>query len=341
MSGDIEAVRYGGAGMLLGRADAHAAGLGPHEVRVAPAYVGICGTDLHIYLGHMDGRVAPGTVLGHESSGVVVELGSAVEGWAPGDHVCVDPVVSCGVCRTCRSGMAHVCPSLKILGIDADGAMQGDWVVPAANLVRVAAGVELRTAGLIEPLAVAVHDVRRSRLAPGERALVVGAGPVGLLIAMTARVTGAVVDVVEVNAHRRETARSLGFDAMAPDEFAAGATPGTVPDVAFEVSGAASGLVAAYSSLTPGGRMVVVGIHSEPRSLDFRSLFEREVEILGARLYARADFEHAVALVESGRVDPSPLISDVVGFGAADRAFERLLGSGSEMKILLSSPTAV
>ncbi|HWM35282.1 MAG TPA: alcohol dehydrogenase catalytic domain-containing protein [Pseudolysinimonas sp.] len=331
------AVRYGQAGELLGGTESPRRGLAADEVRVAPAYVGICGTDLHIYLGHMDGRVAPGTVLGHESSGIVTEVGAGVEGWAPGDHVCVDPVVSCGVCRTCRTGLAHVCPDLKILGIDADGAMQGDWIVPARNLVRIGADVDLRTAGLIEPLAVAVHDVRRSRLVANERALIVGAGPVGLLIAMTARDAGAQVQVVEVNEHRRAIARSLGFDATAPDELVARADADNAPDVAFEVSGAAAGLTTAYTSLTPGGRMVVVGIHSEPRELDLRSLFEREVEILGARLYAREDFERAVGLVESGRVDPAPLISDIVGFGSAGRAFDRLLASGTEMKILLSA----
>jgi 2-desacetyl-2-hydroxyethyl bacteriochlorophyllide A dehydrogenase len=284
----------------------------------------------------MDGRVAAGTVLGHESSGVIVAIGEDVQGWAAGDHVCVNPVISCGECRTCRSGLLHVCPRLKILGIDASGAMQAEWVVPAENLVRISRSVDLKTACLVEPLAVAVHDVRRSRLAAGERALVVGAGPVGLLIAMAAREVGGRVEVVEVNESRRAAAQALGFDTVAQYEADSVSADGA-PDVTFEVSGVAAGLATAYSALTPGGRMVVVGIHSEPRPLDLRSLFEREVEVLGARLYSRADFKHAVTLIENGSIDPSPLVTDVVDIESAGTAFEHLLGGGSSMKILLAS----
>lgn len=311
--------------------------LGPREVLVAPAYIGICGTDLHTYLGHMGDRVAAGTVLGHEASGVVSAVGDDVRGWAAGDRVGVFPVISCSDCRTCRSGRKHVCPGLSIMGIDTDGAMQHGWAVPAENLVRFSDSVDLRAAGLVEPLAVAVHDVRRSRLSAGERALVIGAGPVGLLIAMVARELGSEVIIVELNEHRRVVASSLGFTALSPDELSGRSDPEEAPDVAFEVTGSDPGLQAAYEKITPGGRLVVVGIHEGPRALDLKSMFQREVEVLGARLYTRDDFEHAAALIETGRIDPGPLVSDVVAFDAVGDAFERLLAGGTDMKILVSA----
>jgi 2-desacetyl-2-hydroxyethyl bacteriochlorophyllide A dehydrogenase len=333
-------VRYSEPKHLVADSSTPSHGPGPGEVAVSPAYIGICGTDLHIYLGHMDGRVAPGTVLGHESSAVVTAVGADVTGWEVGDHVCVFPVVSCETCRTCLAGRGHVCPQLQILGIDADGAMQGSWVVPAANLVRLPADLSLRTAGLVEPLAVAVHDVRRSQLTAGAKALVVGAGPVGLLMALVARAIGADVTVVELSEYRRGIAEEFGLRAVAPDAFADSVDPDEDPDVAFEVTGVGPGLETAYRALTPGGRLVVVGIHPEPRPIDLQSLFQREVEIIGARLYTREDFEEAVELVASGRIDPTALISEVVNMEAAGDAFERLLSGGTAMKILVAGPAS-
>lgn len=304
---------------------------GPHEVLVASAYVGVCGTDLHIYQGHMAGRVGPGTVLGHESSGVVAAVGDQVSGWREGEPVVVFPVVSCGTCRTCVAGLSHICPKLKILGIDLDGAMQPICAVPAANLVKLPANVPLRTAALVEPLAVAVHDVRRGRVQYGEHVLVVGAGPVGVLIALVARERGADVTVVELNESRRRAVANLGFRAVAPDA----ASVVTAPDVAFEVTGVGPGLDLAFSSLTPGGRLVAVGIHPEPRPLDLQVVFQREIEILGARLYTRQDFADAVDLIATRRVDPTPLVSEVAALSDAHTVFKRLLG-GEAMKILLA-----
>ncbi|NUR63864.1 MAG: alcohol dehydrogenase catalytic domain-containing protein [Catenulispora sp.] len=313
---------------------------GPGEVEIAPAYVGICGTDLHIFHGDMDARVKTPAVLGHEMSGRIVGVGADVEGWQAGDPVTVIPLRSDGTCPACRRGHGHVCQNLDFIGIDSPGAMQQRWTVPAAALVALPADLSLDHAALVEPTAVAVHDVGRAGLAAGERAVVVGGGPVGVLIALVARSVGADVRVVEVSASRREVARGLGLTAWDP---AAEDVPGLVQawtegagaDVAFEVSGAAAGVETAVEVLAVRGRLCQVAIHPKPREVNLHRFFWRELTLVGARLYDRADFEKAVALVADGTIPAPALISRVVPLAEAADAFEALEAGGDVMKILL------
>ncbi len=211
----MNTARYIGNGALE-VVDTEVARPAPGEVQLEVAYTGICGTDLHILHGAMDARVTMPAVLGHEMAGRVASIGDGVEGWAVGDPATVMPLVSCGDCAACRSGASHICYRLVFLGIDAPGSMQSRWNVPADVLVRLPADLSLQTAALAEPTAVAVHDVRRSGLAPGERAVVVGAGPIGLLIANVARSAGAEVVVFEPNELRRQVVDSLALVAVDP-----------------------------------------------------------------------------------------------------------------------------
>ena len=168
--------------------------------------------------------------------------------------------------------------------------------MPAALLVRLPQGLALRAAALAEPTAVAVHDVRRASLQLGERALVIGGGPVGLLIAVTARAAGADIVIAEVDSFRRGIADSLGFATIDPGSadvaaFTGEWTSGVGTDVAFEVSGTQPGVDAAVASLAVRGRLVVVGIHPVPREVSLHRVFWRELSIVGARVYQRRDFE--------------------------------------------------
>jgi (R,R)-butanediol dehydrogenase / meso-butanediol dehydrogenase / diacetyl reductase len=239
----------------------------PGEVQLEVAYTGICGTDLHILHGAMDARVRVPAVLGHEMAGRVAAIGDGVAGWSTGDAATVMPLVSCGACAACRNGASHICHRLVFLGIDAPGSMQSRWNVPSDVLVPLPEGLSLKTAALAEPTAVAVHDVRRAGLAAGERAVVVGAGPIGLLIANVARSAGAEVVVFEPNERRRGVVDSLGLAAVDPLAQDAAAwvdqwTEGAGAEVAFEVSGTAAGMGTAIGCLGAHGRAVVVGIHA-------------------------------------------------------------------------------
>ncbi|ELP66524.1 zinc-binding dehydrogenase [Streptomyces turgidiscabies] len=313
---------------------------GPGEVELAPAYVGICGTDLHIFHGDMDARVHAPAVIGHEMSGRVVRVGAEVEGWAPGDAVTVMPLRWDNTCPACRAGHQHICQHLDFIGIDSPGAMQQRWTVPATTLIRLPDTLPLDRAALVEPTAVAVHDVGRAQVTDGDKVVVVGGGPVGILIALVARNAGADVRVVELSPHRRAVAEELGlttWDPAAVDvpELVGEWTGDAGADVAFEVSGAAGGVDTAVDVLGVRGRLCLVAIHPRPREINLHRFFWRELTLIGARLYDRTDFEKAVTLVADGTIPAERLISKVVPLTEAPAAFEALEAGGDVMKILV------
>jgi 2-desacetyl-2-hydroxyethyl bacteriochlorophyllide A dehydrogenase len=318
--------------------DAQAPGAG--EVRLDVAYVGICGTDLHIKHGAMDARVSTPAIIGHEMSGTVAAVGEGVTGWAPGDRVTVMPLDWCGQCPACRAGHQHVCQNLVFVGIDAPGAMQQSWTVPARLLVRLPQDLALAHGALAEPVAVAAHDVRRAGVHSGQRVLVVGGGPIGTLIASVATKEGAEVLVSEPDAFRRAVASGLGLETVDPtaDDVAAVVemwTAGAGADVAFEVSGSGQGLAAAIHALRVRGRLVVVAIHAQPIPVDLFRVFWRELELFGARVYERADFQRAVELLATGAIPAATLISSIEPLEHTQAAFATLEGGASMMKVLI------
>ncbi|TQJ92762.1 zinc-binding dehydrogenase [Streptomyces sp. SLBN-31] len=333
------AVRYLSA-RALDTAPAESPSPGPGEMEIAPAYVGICGTDLHIFHGDMDARVAVPAVLGHEMSGRIVRVGAGVEGWAPGDAVTVMPLRWDDSCPACLAGHQHICQHLDFIGIDSPGAMQQRWTVPASTLVRLPDSLPLDRAALVEPTAVAVHDVGRAQVRDGEKTVVVGGGPVGILIALVARAAGADVRVIELSPHRRRLAEELGlatWDPGADDlpELVRQWTGEAGADVAFEVSGAQGGVDTAVEVLGVRGRLCLVAIHPRPREVNLHRFFWRELTLVGARLYDRSDFEKAVTLVADGTIPAERLISKVVPLTQAPAAFEALEAGGDVMKILV------
>ncbi|MDG4789702.1 alcohol dehydrogenase catalytic domain-containing protein [Micromonospora sp. WMMD1102] len=334
----MKAVVYRGA-RHLGIEERDPTPPGPGQLRIAVAYTGICGTDLHIYHGDMDARVGPSAVLGHEMSGLVEAVGPDVTGWSVGQPVTVMPTRSCGRCAACRRGTSHICHRMDFLGIDSPGAMQSSWTLPADLVIALPEELPLDRAALVEPVAVAVHDVRRADLRPDEHVVVVGGGPVGVLIALVARARGARVKLVEPAPARRAVAAELGIETVDPSTADVVAlteewTGGAGADVAFEVSGSAAGVDTAVRVLTTRGRLVMVAIHPQPRPVDLHRFFWRELELLGARLYQRDDVVEAVRLVAADTVPVQPLISQVVPVDGVHTAFTALEG-GAVLKVLL------
>jgi (R,R)-butanediol dehydrogenase/meso-butanediol dehydrogenase/diacetyl reductase len=313
---------------------------GPGEVEVAVAYAGICGTDLHVYAGHMDARVGTSRVIGHEMSGTVARLGEGVSHLAVGQAVVVRPLRACGACPACREGYAHICHTLKFMGLDTDGAFQERWTVPAETLHAIPEGVPLDHAALVEPLAVAVHDVRRARLQAGETALVVGGGPIGMLIALVAREAGAEVIVSEIAPRRRAFAEDLGLATVDPAAVEIGPeiaarTGGKGADVVFEVSGSQAGVDAMTAAAATRGRIVMVAIHATKPQVDLFRFFWRELEMVGARVYEPADYDAAIALLAEGRIPAATLITDVCDLSEIEAAFAALKENPVAMKTLL------
>jgi len=310
----------------------------PGEALLRVRRVGICGTDLHIYQGHLDHRVPKGGVIGHETFGEVVEA-PASSGIAAGDRVVVEPLRFCGACRACRMGASYLCYDLKVLGVDLPGGLQEYWAVPAARLLRVPDTLADDHAAMIEPLAVATHDVRRAQVQRGDRVLVFGGGPIGTLIALVARHRGAEIAVAELNPFRIALLESLGLTTVGPDidvqRFAHDWTGGEGVDVAFEVTGNPAAARAVTDVVRVWGTVSIVAIHAEPIPVNLYALFARELNVHGARLYAREDWEEAIRLAAAGAVPIAPLVSRRISLEDLPRGMEDALAGGPVMKVLV------
>ena len=269
---------------------------GDDQIRIQIAYCGICGTDLHIYKGHMDARVKAPQAVGHEASGVVAACGKNVKGFAVGDKVTVRPLDNCGQCNTCKAGHTHICEKLRFLGIETAGGFAQYWTVPARLVHHLPASMDLKLAALVEPLAVACHDIRRSEMKEGDFVVINGGGPIGMLIALCARAAGGRVTLIEINEKRLELAEKLGFEVINPLKEDAVAlirsrTGGSGADVVFEVSGSVPGARIITELARPRGTIVMVAIYAKPVEVDLHKFFWKELRMVGARVYEYDDYE--------------------------------------------------
>ncbi|MDH3668963.1 MAG: alcohol dehydrogenase catalytic domain-containing protein [Paracoccaceae bacterium] len=313
---------------------------GPGEAAIRVAYCGICGTDMHVFHGNMDARVGFDRVIGHEMSGTVEALGEGVSNVTQGEKVVVRPLDHCGDCPACTAGHHHICHNLKFLGLDTDGAMQEIWTVPAHTLHELPDDLRMDHAALIEPVAVACHDVRLSGLRHGEDVVVIGGGPIGILVAMVARDAGGRVLISEVNPHRLAIAGKLGFDTVNPVEADLTAlvnqrTGDKGADVVFEVSGTQPGVDAMTAVAATRARIVMVAIHAKKPQIDLFQFFWRELKLIGARVYEPEDYEKAIAIIAGGGVDADTVITDVSPLTQIQAAFEALDTSPTAMKSLI------
>ena len=300
--------------------------------------VGICGTDLHIFQGHLDHRVPRGGILGHETFAEVVQPPQWSD-FKAGDRVVVEPIQFCGKCRACRMGASYICYDLKVLGVDLPGGLQEYWAVAGERLLRIPDTLSDDHAALIEPLAVATHDVRRAGVKAGDAVLVFGGGPIGTLIALVCRHLGARVIVSEINPHRVEMLKALGLETVAAGadvvRFAEEWTEGAGVDVAFEVTGNPAAVRAMTEAVRVWGTVSVVAIHAEPTPVNLYRMFARELTMHGSRLYAREDWEEAIRLAATGAVPVGPLVSRRIPLEALQEGMEQALAGGPVMKVLV------
>ncbi|WP_194765716.1 zinc-dependent alcohol dehydrogenase [Tamlana sp. I1] len=309
------------------------------EVRIKVAYVGVCGTDVHIYHGMMDKRVNIPVTIGHEMSGVIDAVGDGVSDYAVGDKVVVRPLDDRKV-KASDKGFNHICEELKFIGIDSEGAMQQYWNVPTFTLHKLKESTDLKLAALIEPLSVATHDVRRSGLVKGETAVVLGGGPIGLLVAMVAKEVGAQVIISEVNPKRIEKAKALGFDAVSPIdvdlvEYVKSKTENRRADVVFEVAGVQPALDIMCEVAGIRGRIVMVAIHGEKKPVDLFKFFWKELSLIGARVYEKEDYEKSIELITANELPFEEMITDVQPLSNIQQVFENIDRNPDGLKVLM------
>jgi L-iditol 2-dehydrogenase len=299
------------------------------QLLIAPAAVGICGTDVEIFEGSLAyfrmGLAEYPIVPGHEWSGTVVEVGRGVTGFEPGDTVVGEVAIGCGECIRCRAGRSHLCARRTETGIvHMDGAMATRLVFPAAHAHKVS--VPLRAAGLVEPTSVALHAVRRGRVR-GQSVLVVGAGPIGLLAAQCARAEGAsAVAITDKREDRLAVAAQLGISLEIPE-------PDLV-DVAILCAGGPPAIAAAFAGVRPGGTVVALGLSGSPTiPFDFDGLVVSDIDLIGV-LGSVGYWEDAIALITSGAVATEPLVTATFGLEQVRDALEHLAAPGT-LKILI------
>ena len=310
------------------------------EVQLRVSHCGICGTDLHIFHGVMDQRVTMPQIMGHEMSGTIHAIGDGVEGFTVGDKVTVMPLAPCNDCPACEAGHNHICHNLKFLGIDTQGAFQENWTVPAYTLHKLPDNLSLKHGALIEPLAVAYHDVRLAGVKDGDDVVVLGGGPIGMLVALVARYAGANVLVSEINPYRVSLAQSLGLDSVNPQETdlverVMQKTNNAGADIVFEVSGSQAGATIMTDLLRTRGLAVIVAIFAKRPEINLFRFFWRELRLQGVRVYENQDFAEAIALAASGELPLDELITDVRSLSQLKAGFEDMEKGGEIMKILL------
>jgi L-iditol 2-dehydrogenase len=285
------------------------------EVLVRVRAAGVCGSDLHGFLGRSKKRVPP-LILGHEFTGEVA--GSKDSAWdiALGDAVAVYPIVSCGTCEYCASEREHLCPSRRVYGLDFHGGLAEYAAVPSRCLFPIPASMSFVEGSLVEPLANAVHVVKRCPEVRGRTGLVYGAGPIGMLCAFVAKQRGAqVVMMVDRNARRlerlNELAADITIDSSQQDAVASllEQTGGRGVDFAIDAVGNAECRQNSITCTASGGTVICIGLEEEVCSVDTRPVVTREVDVRGAYAYSRSDFAEALSMLDRKLLPWSRLVT--------------------------------
>ncbi|MFP5076991.1 zinc-binding alcohol dehydrogenase family protein [Rhizobium sp. YIM 134829] len=286
--------------------------LQPGWARLAVSHVGICGTDYHIYEGKHPFLAYP-RVMGHEVSARVIEAAPDVA-IAPGTLVVVNPYLSCGHCIACRKGKPNCCQRIEVLGVHRDGALCEEILVPAGNLYP-AGDLTPEAAATVEFLAIGAHAVRRAAGAPGSRALVIGAGPIGLGTALFSRIAGHEVTLLDASAERLAMARehfgfaegiTAGADTL---EQVLAATEGDGFDLVFDATGHGGSMQAAFAFVAQGGTLIFVSVVKDEIRFSDPEFHKREMTLIGSRNATREDFEHVMASIRAGAVPVDRLIT--------------------------------
>jgi L-iditol 2-dehydrogenase len=304
------------------------------EVLVRVKACGICGSDVHGIDGST-GRRRPPVIMGHEAAGTIAETGPAVNGWRPGDRVTFDSTISCGACWHCRRGEINLCDNRRVLGVSCaeyrqNGAFAEFVAVPARILYRLPDSLPFEEAALVESLSIAVHAAGRAPVRPGDTALVVGAGTIGLLVIQVLKARGcALVAAADVAPERLAQARRLGADALIDTRTSDAAaemrrlTDGRGADVAVEAVGLPATVRIAVESVRKGGALTLVGNLSPEVTLPLLSVVTREITLFGS-CASNGEYPACLNLMADRRVDVRSLISAVAPLAEGPTWFKRL-----------------
>jgi L-iditol 2-dehydrogenase len=313
----------------------------PGEVLVKVERIGICGSDIHVYHGVHPFTSFP-VVQGHEYSGTVVAIGEGVAGLHPGMKVTSLPQIVCGQCAPCRRGDYHICDHLKVKGFQAPGFAQELSTVPYQQIAVLPDDLSYEEGALVEPVAVAVHAIRKVLVIKGVNVAVLGGGPIGNLVAQIAQSEGGNVLLTDISEHRLSIARQCGIRRTlnpGKDDFAAGIQSIFGPEkyaVAFECVGVEETIRDAIENIAKGGTIVVVGVYGNQTRLNLSLVQDRELQIMGSLMYQREDYIRAVEYIHKGMVKTGPLISKHFPLNEYLKAYQFIEEQGNRvMKVFI------
>ncbi|MBY3989538.1 2,3-butanediol dehydrogenase [Rhodococcus fascians] len=322
---------------------------GPTEVKVRVGFNGICGSDLHEFYGGpvfvpveahpLTGHQLP-LILGHEFSGTIVEMGSAVDGYKIGGRVTVEPIYRCGLCAPCVAGNYNVCRQIGFHGIMADGGMAEFSIVPVGMLHKLPDNVPLELGALVEPMAVAYHAARFGEVGVGDTAMILGAGPIGIGLWFALKGLGLEdITIVEPAHDRRKASAALGAHVLDPSAqdvvgTVLDATAGRGISAVFDASGARAAVETGIACLASRSPLVSVAMYETPIETPLVQLILNETRIQGSLGYTSEDFRAVLRLMEEEHYDPTGWVSTIPISAVVEEGFEALR-AGTKMKVLV------
>lgn len=322
--------------------------LGPKDVRIRTHTVGICGSDVHYYthgkIGHF--VVEAPMVLGHEAAGTVIEVGTEVDTLIPGDRVCMEPGIPDPTSRASKLGLYNVDPAVRFWATPpVHGCLTPEVIHPAAFTYKLPDTVSFAEGAMVEPFAIGMQAALRARIQPGDIAVVSGAGPIGMMVALAA-LAGGCAKVIVADLAQPKLDIIATYDGIETvnirdrdlSEAIAQTTGGWGCDVVFECSGAAPAILGVAGLARPGGAIVLVGMPVDPVPVDIVALQAKELRVETVFRYANV-YDRAIALMASGKVDLKPLISDTIPFVDSVAAFDRAAeGRDTDVKLQIVMP---
>jgi 2-desacetyl-2-hydroxyethyl bacteriochlorophyllide A dehydrogenase len=312
----------------------------PGEVLIRIRRIGLCGTDYHIFAGNQPFLSYP-RVMGHELAGEVAEVdpGSA---FAPGDLVTVNPYLACGTCIACRKDKPNCCVSIRVLGVHTDGGMCEYLAVPERAVIA-AGTLTADQAAMVEFLSVGAHAVQRGEVQNGDRVLVVGAGPIGVAVALFAALDGAAVTLADTSRQRLDYARdAIGIADVVPvdqdfEAALAARTDGEFFDLVFDATGNSRAMEKGFAYVAHGGSYVLVSVVKQDITFADPEFHKREMRLIGSRNATNADFRAVIAAIEQGRIPTGAIMTHAFPLAEApDQIPDLINDQGSVLKAIVT-----
>ena len=299
---------------------------GKGEVLIKIHRIGVCGSDVHVWHGKHPYTSYP-VVQGHEFSAVIEALGEGVTDLHVGQKVTATPQLVCGTCGPCRRGDYHICDTLRVEGFQAPGVAQDLFVTTADKIVPLPDSFTFEQGALVEPVSVAVHTVNRVGGVQGKNAVVLGAGPIGNLVAQVVQAEGAKVLITDISQYRLDIAKECGItNVSSPENESLSDAAHRVFgedgfDLAFECVGIEATMTEVIETIEKGGTIVVVGVFAEKPRIDLGFVQDRELNLIGTLMYKYEDYVKAVSLLESKKVIGDPMFSKHFTFAEYEDAY--------------------